>query len=148
MRRPPRDAHDGIFADGMGLDIAVQGVIVTILTLASYFFGLRMETGSWAVADSMVGTTMAFLTLSSVEIFHAFNMRSRHASIFSIRWQNKWLWGAAALSFLLTVAVVMLPFLRTAFGFAALSAAQFFTALGLAILIIPIIELIKVFRRK
>ena len=48
------------------------------------------------------GVTMAFITLSMVEIFHSFNMRSRRASIFSMKTQNKWLWGAAALAVVLT----------------------------------------------
>ena len=148
MRRPPRSADEGIFSDGMGFDIALQGVIVTILTLASYFIGQRMSIDALMPADSAVGSTMAFLTLSLVEIFHAYNMRSRRASIFSIRWQNKWLWGAMAVSFVLSIAVVALPFLRPAFGFAALTFEQFIIAFVLALLIIPIVELVKLLKRR
>jgi Ca2+-transporting ATPase len=45
MRRPPRDANEGIFAGGMGFDIAVQGVLVTLITVAAYFIGHFMEAG-------------------------------------------------------------------------------------------------------
>ena len=77
MRRKPRDAKAGIFADGMGFDVAYQGVLVTVLVLVSYFIGHFVETGTWAITDSAHGTTMAFLTISFAEIFHSFNMRSQ-----------------------------------------------------------------------
>ena len=82
MRRKPRDAKAGIFSDGMGVDIAYQGVLVTILTIASYFIGHFMETGNWEITNSAHGMTMAFLTMSMAEIFHSFNMRSQRGSIF------------------------------------------------------------------
>ena len=77
MQRPPRDSRDGIFANGMGFDIVFQGVVITILTMAAYFLGHYMEAGVWEITESPDGMTMAFLTLSMVEIFHSFNMRSR-----------------------------------------------------------------------
>ena len=45
MKRPPRDSREGIFAGGLGTDVFVQGVIVTIITLSSYFIGHYMESG-------------------------------------------------------------------------------------------------------
>ena len=81
MRRKPRDAKAGIFADGMGFDVAYQGVLVTVLVLVSYFIGHFVETGTWAITDSAHGTTMAFLTISFAEIFHSFNMRSQRRSV-------------------------------------------------------------------
>ena len=148
MKRKPRDAKDGIFAGGMGLDIAVQGIIITGLTLLSYFVGHRIEAGVWEVTDSLDGMTMAFLTLSMVEIFHSFNMRSRRKSIFSLKGQNKWLWGAMLLSLVLTTAVIYIPVLRDAFQFQHISFVEYAVALGLAFLIIPIMELMKLVQRK
>ena len=148
MRRKPRDAKDGIFSGGMGLDIAVQGIIITGLTLLSYFVGHRIEAGVWEVTDSLDGMTMAFLTLSMVEIFHSFNMRSRRKSIFSLKGQNKWLWGAMLLSLVLTTAVIYVPFLRDAFQFQHISLMEYAVALGLAVSIIPIMELVKWIQRK
>ena len=91
---------------------------------------------------------MAFLTLSMVEIFHSFNMRSRRKSIFSLKGQNKWLWGAMLLSLVLTTAVIYIPVLRDAFQFQHISFMEYAVALGLAFLIIPIMELIKLVQRK
>ena len=96
----------------------------------------------------MLGSSMAFLTLSMCEIFHAFNMRSLHGSIFTIKGQNKWLWGAGVLSFILTTVVVEIDFLCQAFELAHLNMMEYGIALGLSILIIPIVEFVKIFHRR
>lgn len=146
MQRPPRDSHDGIFAGGMLADVIVQGTIVTIITLAAYFIGVYMETGTWAIANSAVGMTMAFLALSMAEIFHSFNMRSRHRSVLRIK-HNGFIWCATAASFICTTLVIYVPFLASAFGFTAIGITQYSIALGLAVLIIPMVEVIKYFQR-
>lgn len=148
MRRPPRDASEGVFAGGMAIDVVLEGVIVTILTLSAYFIGHFLEAGRWEITDSADGMTMAFLTLSMVEIFHSFNMRSRRKSVFRLKGHNPYLWGAMLLSFVLTTAVVFVPFLSSAFGFAHVSLAEYGIAIGLAILIIPIMETIKFIQRR
>lgn len=148
MKRPPRDSKEGIFAGGVGFDVAYQGLLVAVLTLAAYFIGHFMESGVWEIARSHDGITMAFLTLSMAEIFQSFNMRSRRQSIFTIKKQNIWLWGAAALALLLTSAVIYIPFLANMFSFTTISAAEYFTALGLAFLIIPLVEIVKFIQRR
>ena len=153
MKRKPRNASDGVFAGGMGMDIAVQGVIITVLVLASFFVGVYFDMGYIDIADMIAGTadeegvTMAFITLSMVEIFHCFNMRSRRASLFSMKKQNKWLWGAALLALVLTVVVVEVPFLAEMFGFMELPIEALAWAIGLAFLIIPIMEVYKAVMR-
>ena len=91
---------------------------------------------------------MAFLTLSMIEIFHSFNMRSRIQSLFSIKKQNIWLWGTLAFSLLVTAAVVFIPFLNRAFSFQPITIAEYLTALGLALAVIPVVEVEKAVRRK
>lgn len=155
MKRKPRKASDGVFAGGMGIDIAFQGVIITILVIASFFAGMYFHNNGViqlsmltdGVADPE-GVTMAFITLSMVEIFHSFNMRSRRASIFSMKTQNKWLWGAAALAVVLTIVPVEVDFLAEVFGFMTLDPIALFTALGLAFLIIPLMEIYKAVMRR
>ena len=153
MKRKPRKASDGVFAGGMGVDILFQGIVITILVLASFFVGVYLDMGYINIADMIAGTadeegvTMAFITLSMVEIFHCFNMRSRRASLFSMKKQNKWLWGAAILALILTVIVVEVPFLAEMFGFMELPMEALAAALGLAFLIIPIMEVYKAVMR-
>ena len=200
MQRKPRDSKEGIFAGGLGFAVAYQGVLVTIITMASYLIGKELlyashaipvlqemfadtnfaamsiqeintfisglkdvvvgvaENGdpitqfnlltnavSYSAAD--LGTSMAFLTLSLCEICHAFNMRSLHGSIFKMKNQNLWLWGAGVLSLILTTVVIEVPFLADAFELAHLDLMEYGIAFGLAILIIPIVEIVKIFHR-
>jgi len=91
---------------------------------------------------------MAFLTLSLVEIFHSFNMRSRKKSIFSIKKQNKLLWLSAIGALILTTAVIYIPFLSNAFGFKHINLLEYCVAILLAFSIIPIVEIIKLIQRK
>ena len=153
MKRKPRNATDGVFAGGMGVDIVFQGVIITLLVLASFFVGVYFDMGYIDIADMIAGTadeegvTMAFITLSMVEIFHCFNMRSRRASLFSMKKQNKWLWGAALLALVLTVVVVEFHPLAVMFGFMELPLEALACAIGLAFLIIPIMEVYKAIMR-
>lgn len=147
MRRPPRNSREGIFAGGMGFDVAYQGIFVTIITMAAYFIGHFMEAGVWEIAESADGMTMAFLTMSMAEIFHSFNMRSQRKSVFALKGHNRYLWGAMIVSFLLTVAVIYVPFLARAFEFEHISLAEYAVSMALAISVLPMVELVKFFQR-
>lgn len=147
MSRPPRSARESIFAHGVGFDCVYQGVMCAILTLAAFFIGHYMEYGVWTLTNSPDGTTMAFLTLSMAEIFHSFNMRAHRASIFTLRTPNWTLVGAAAASLALTTLCIYVPFLADAFDFTAISAAEYAVAMGLAVLVIPVVELVKCVQR-
>lgn len=148
MKRKPRDAKEGIFAGGLGFDVVLQGALVTILTLCAYFIGHYIESGQWEIVNSADGMTMAFLTLSMVEICHSFNMRSRRQSVFKMKTQNKYLWLAACASLICTTAVIYVPFLAEAFGFEHISLIEYMVALGLSISIIPIMEVVKFIQRR
>ena len=154
MKRKPRDDKEGIFAGGVGLNVVLQGIFIGVITLLSYFIGHYIETGVWEwtfkeslEGMSMDGMTMAFLTLSMTEMFHAFNVRSIHHSVFSMKKQNKYLWGAFGFSLLLTLLVIYVPGINTAFEFAAISAKEYFIAVALAFTVIPFVEICKLVRR-
>lgn len=150
MKRPPRKSSDGIFAGGVGFDVVYQGLFVTLLTLAAYFIGHFMEAGRWELTESADGMTMAFLTMSMCEIFHSFNMRSQHGSTVSMLLHgsfNKYIFGSTVLSLITTALVIEIPFLADAFDFTTIDAREFFTALGLAFLIIPLVEIVKAIER-
>ena len=154
MKRKPRNAKDGVFAGNMGLDCVVQGLIITVLVLASFFVGVYFDMGYIHIADMIAGNAdeegvmMAFITLNMVEIFHCFNMRSRRASLFTMKKQNKWLWASAALALVLTVIVTVQPTLAEMFfGPVTLELKGVVAALGLAFLIIPLMEIYKAIMR-
>ena len=154
MNRPPRNSKDGIFSGGLGIDVIYQGVLVTIITVVAYLIGAMMdpEVGSFAAlraaGESGHGMTMAFLAMSMCEIFHSFNLRSQRKSIFSLHTHNKILWAAMLGSLLLTTLVIEVPFIANAFGFTTIGFAEYGIALALAILVIPVVEVVKLIQRK
>ena len=149
MKRKPRNPKDGIFAGGLGIDVVYQGVLVSALTVLAFMIGNYFEHGVWSLfnADSGHGITMAFLTMSMAEIFHSFNMRSQRGSIFKLKTQNGILWGAGALSLILTTLVIEVPFLADAFDFVSIGLKEYVIALGLAFAVIPIVEIVKLIQR-
>ena len=149
MKRPPRSSSDGIFSGGMAGDIAYQGILITVITLVSYIIGHSMEVGHFAIPHGVShdGMTMAFLTMSMCEIFHAFNMRSQRKSVFKLG-HNIVLWMAMLGSVSLTTIVLEVPAVANAFGFTPVSWNEYAIAIGLAVLIVPIVETVKAFQRK
>ena len=142
MTRKPRKSNEGIFAGGMGFNIAYQGIMISVITLAAYFIGHFMESGRWEIAQSPDGMTMAFLAMSMAEIFHSYNLRS-HGSIFKLKTHNMILWGSMVVSLILTSALIFVPALSNLFGFSHINFTEYAVALGLAISTIPIVELVK-----
>ena len=147
MKRKPRNSKAGIFADGMGVDVVYQGVLVSILVIVSYFLG-AFVLGAGTLEPEKHGTTMAFLTMSMAEIFHSLNMRSQRKSLFALKKQNKLLWLAAIASFVLTTVVCEVGFLAKAFDFAQVGIVEYLVAIGLGFCVIPIVEVVKLVQRQ
>ena len=149
MNRPPRDSKEGIFAGGLFVDIAYQGILVTVLTILSYIIGNSFEVGHFAMPAGISehGMTMAFLTMSMCEIFHSFNLRSQRKSIFTLKGQNLVLWAAMIGSLLLTTLVLEVPFIANAFGFTPIGLTEYAIAMALALVVIPVVELVKLVQR-
>ena len=157
MHQKPRAKNEGIFAGGLGFDLVYQGILVTILTLAAYFIGYVTSGGELtiaALADASLfadakacGITMAFLTMSMAEIFHSYNMRSQRHSIFTLGTHNFVLFGSMIAALALTTAVIEIPFLADMFDFAPLDFEHYAIALGLSIIVIPVVELVKLIQR-
>ncbi len=157
MRRKPRSKNDGVFAGGLGFDCAYQGILVSILTVVAFYIGEYLECLKTGMAfsftnihDSTEGMTMAFFTMAMCEIFHSFNMRSQRASVIGMVFKgshNIALYGAMVGSFLLTTAVVEVDFLSNLFGFAHLDLQSYLISLGLAFLVIPVVEIVKAIQR-
>ena len=150
MQRRPRSAKAGIFAGGMGGDIAYQGLMVSVLVLASYFIGHFMESGVWEIPANGLspdGTTMAFLTMSMAEIFHSLNMRSQRGSLFTMGSRNWALLVSSFAALLLTTLVCEVPFIAAAFDFTSVEFNEYIIAIGMGFLVIPIVETVKFFQR-
>ena len=147
MDRGPRPASEGLFSNGAGIVIVIQGLLMGILIVFSFLFGEWLENGRWAFAESADGMTMAFLTCNCAEMFCALSARSLTKSVFKVKGQNWWLWGALVWTVLLTCGILFVPPLCRLFGLTSISATEFFIAMGLAFITVPISELAKLLRK-
>ena len=131
MRHPPRGLDDRVIDKKMWLGILFVGMVMSIVTLFALDLTLPggLVEGSGTIVDAR---TMAFTTLVLAQLFNCFNARSDRTSAFHDLFTNRLLWGAIALSLLLQVAVVQLPFLNDAFDTAPLTVEGWMTCLGLA----------------
>ena len=139
MERQPRSASEGIFDGGVGIEIALQGALVSLLTLSAYFIGGYMETGVFSLGESADGMM--------AEIFHSCNMRSRHSSIFRLHTGNPALFGAVIASLALTACVIFVRPAAMLFGFESISIYEYIVSLALAAAVIPFVEIGKLIRR-
>ncbi len=137
MQRQPRDDKRSIFAEGLGINVLLQGVYIGILTLAAFFIG------QYAFHNAEHGTTMAFLTLALTETIHAFNVRSLKHSVFAMKKQNVALWLASAFSLVLTIGVVFIPPIAKIFEFTMIGWVEALIALGLSASVLLFSEISK-----
>ena len=107
----------------MWLGIVLVGVVMAAGTLsildASLPGGFIAGSG-----DLRYAQTMAFTTLVMFQLFNVFNARSDETSVFAGLFTNRWLWAAVAVSLVLHIAVVYVPFLQQAFSTSNLSGAD------------------------
>ena len=126
----------GVFE--IGLVIA----IVALLTMDMYLpGGLIAPIGG--TGDIANARTAGFTVLVMAHLFQCFNARSETTSAFKNLFVNPWLWGAVALSALLQVVVVNVPFLNLAFGTVPLSLDQWLACLAMASVVLVYSELRK-----
>ena len=147
MRRPPRGLTDRVIDAEMWIGIVWVGAVMAIVTLVA--LDLRLPGGIVGDSGNIVeARTMAFTTLVLAQLFNCFNARSEHTSAFHRLFTNRFLWGAIALSALLQVAVVQLPFLNKPFGTAPLGLDEWLICIGLASLVLWATEAKKLLERR
>lgn len=140
MKNPPRDDSDNLFAGKVGVNIIYQGVLQTIIVLGM-FLGCAFT--GWG---HEVGTTMSFLTLCLVQLFHSFNARSISGSIFNKNFfKNKMMFVAFFVGAALTVGLACLPVTHDIFALQWLDWAQWLTVILCSFSIIPAVETVKLF---
>ena len=117
MKQPARSPKEPVINRDMAVGIGVVGLVDMIAILAVFYLALQRYPGHLEAAQ-----TIAFVTLCTSELIRAFAARSEYHSIFSIGFfSNRWMVGAVALSFVLVVAVVYVPFLAPFFDTVPLS---------------------------
>lgn len=153
MKRKPRDPKESFFAHGAGTRAALGGLLIGLITIIAFAFGLSAEGYSLSTAnipDETLahGRTMAFIVLAASQLFYSLAKRNNTKSIFQIGlFSNKYLIGAIIIGLLLQVLVINIPVLAAAFGMQPISLADWGIAIGLAFLPLIVNEIIKIFMR-
>ena len=152
MDEAPRPKKESFFAHGMAATIILEGIMIGGITLAAYiighYFGDVIQAG---VDNNVLAQTMAFVTLSSAQLFHSFNVKTDHTLFTKKLFNNKFLWGAFALGFILQLCIIYIPGLNTLFKVTPLHIVPLLICVALAmstILIIEIAKLIKLLIKK
>jgi P-type Ca2+ transporter type 2C len=106
------------------------GLVTALLTLLT--MDMLLPGGLIEGSDNLTtARTAGFTVLVMASLFNCLCARSDTASAAVNLFANRWLWGAIALSAVLQVAVVHLPWLNLAFGTAPLTLEQWAVCVGM-----------------
>ena len=137
MEEKPRPVNESILTKDFLLKIGLEGLVIGVMTMIGFLTGYR-EGGA------LLGSTFAFGTLCLSRLVHGFNCKSDRPLLFSRKfWNNQYLLGAFGIGFVLITAVLVIPGLHGIFKVATLNIRQLLTVYGLAIMNLPVIQLIK-----
>ena len=137
MEDKPRAKQESILTKTFLKNILIEGLVIGIMTMTAYHIGLSKGGASLA-------STMAFATLCLSRLVHGFNSKSNRPVLFTRRFaDNKYLWGAFGIGFVLLNAVLLIPAFHPIFQVAPLNAAMLMTIYALSAANLFIIQAIK-----
>ncbi len=153
MKKKPRDPKESFFAKGAGVRAIIGGVLIGILTLTAFYFGLAEHGYSLGAADIpdevlTYARTMAFVVLAASQLFYSLTIRNSTKSIFQIGlFSNKYLIGSIVVGIILQLAVISIPFLANAFKVHNISLRDWGIVILFALVPLAVNEIIKLFTR-
>ncbi|PXW98840.1 Ca2+-transporting ATPase [Sphaerotilus hippei] len=141
MRRPPRPPGESLFAHGLWQHALWVGLLIAALCLGVH---------AWAIHDGQAhGQTMVFTVLTLAQMAHVLAIRSESVPMWRLGWRsNLPLHGAVALTFVMQMATLYVPWLQDIFHTEALSAAELLICLGCAATVAVAVEAEKAWRRR
>lgn len=142
MNEKPRPMNESILTKPFLMSIGTEGLVIGIMTMAAFMIG-------YGQSGSLLASTMAFGTLCMSRLVHGFNCKAAKPVIFTKRFFNNiYLIGAFLIGFALITAVMTIPALQGMFKVVTLNMSQLLTVYGLALLNLPVIQLLKWIRNK
>ncbi|MBR7090956.1 MAG: calcium-translocating P-type ATPase, PMCA-type, partial [Clostridia bacterium] len=140
MQRPPREKHEGLFAGNMW-NLVVASLWQVLVVVGTFFvvYNVTME--------NMLAVTMSFGVLSTTQLFHMLNVRQEKSIFTQNPFRNKILWMTIILGVLINIIIVSIPSVASVFGLVSMTAIQWLIVVGLALTIIPVMEIFKCIRQ-
>jgi Ca2+-transporting ATPase len=142
MRHRPRDPRTGVFT---------RPVVALMLTGGAWSAFINTSLFGWALASGRPleqAMTMVFASLVAVEFLKAYSLRSDRTPGWVRPFVNRWLNLAILWESALLLAIIHVPFLQGAFGTVTLDPVDWVAILGVAVTIVPVLELVKWFNRR
>jgi Ca2+-transporting ATPase len=141
MERSPRDPKESIFAQGLGFSVIWVGIMMAAVTLVMQALTIYNEDTHWQ--------TMVFTVLCFSQMGQALVSRSEHEYIFRLGvFSNRPLVGAIALTFLLQIAIIYIPFLNKIFNTAPLTWKELGICLLISTITFHAVELEKFIKKR
>ncbi len=136
MNRKPEKSRTGLFANGLWSKIITEGVMIGILTLLSFSIGNKLY-------GLQVGRTMAFVSLSLLELVHGFNIKSEESIFKAGIFDNSYLLISFIVGTTLQIIVVSIKPISNVFECTPLSSVQWLVVIGISACCIIIMEMQK-----
>lgn len=158
MNEKPRSASERIFVKDDVSFMILNGSLIGILTLFAFMEGLKIYTESTSLftmnlqavnSEALIhAQTLAFLTLSVSQLFHAFNLRTSRKSIFQAGiFKNRYLIGAVGVGLVLQIALVYVPVFSDWFHLRPLVWQEWLFVIGLSMIPVAVNEFVKAMKR-
>lgn len=142
MDEKPRPMNESILTKDFLIKVGTEGFCIGLMTMLAFLIGYRG-------GDAVLASTMAFGTLCTGRLVQGFNCKSDRPMMFSKKlWNNIYLIGAFLIGFVLITSVLTIPALQNVFKVVPLNMTQLFTVYGLALLNLPVIQLLKWIRKR
>ncbi len=140
MKNPPRKKEEAFFNKKLTIDIFFMGIVIGLLTIISYLIGLKI--------NPSYATTMAFLTISTAQLFHSYNCSSDNSIINRKTFKNKFLNLAFIIGMILQLLVIYVDKLNVLFKLKPLPLNLFLISSLLSVLVVVISEIKKTIENK
>ncbi len=148
MDRKPRGRSSNFFSGGVFSNVMYQGLLEGLMTLGVYWFAITYPVHPATELAHADALTMAFATLGLIQLFHAFNSKTIHQSLFKVGlFRNKAFNWAILVAFILLGATIVIPGFNSMFHVTELAMSQWAVVLGAGVSMIIIVEIVKAVQR-
>ena len=130
LTRPPRPPGESILSAGHWRAVAFYGAAIAASTLVALIAAIN-----WLELATEQAATVSFLTIALSQLWHVFNMRSRHSGLWrNVVTENRFVWCALLLCVGLILTAVNAPMLSEALQIAPIGAQGWALAIGCSLI--------------
>ena len=138
MKQPPRDFDKSILSGKIGSSIIYQGFIQTLIVLVMFVFASHKF-------GNNVASTMSFLTICLMQIIHSLNCKTEKSLLRTNLFNNTFLIFSFIFLLALILSVCFIPALSSLFALTKLSSFQWLLVCLTSLMIVPAVEIGKLF---